>query len=55
MTNLHGVLKSKDISLLTKFPIVKPMVFSVLLRSFNGLEPGGPELTNKKVKQKERG
>ena len=26
-----------------------------MLRSFNGPEPGGPELTNKKVKERERG
>ena len=26
-----------------------------LLRSFNGPEPGGPESTDKKVKEKERG
>ena len=28
---------------------------SSLLRSFNGLEPGGLELTDKKVKERERG
>ena len=26
-----------------------------MLRSFNGPEPGGPELTDKKVKERERG
>ena len=26
-----------------------------VLRSFNGPEPGGPESTNKKVKERERG
>ena len=55
MTNLHDVLKSKDISLPTKFPTVTAMVFSVLLRFFNGLEPGGSESTGKKVKERERG
>ena len=29
--------------------------FEDLLRSFNGPEPGGPELTHKKVKERERG
>ena len=29
------------------------MFNSLLLRSFNGPEPGGPESTNKKVKEKE--
>ena len=28
---------------------------SLLLRSFNGPEPGGPESTNEKVKERERG
>ena len=28
---------------------------SSLSRSFNGQEPGGPELTDKKVKERERG
>ena len=31
MTNLDSVLKSKDITLLTKIHIVKPMVFPVVL------------------------
>ena len=30
MTNLHSKLKSKDVTLLTKFPIVKAMVFPVV-------------------------
>ena len=30
MTNLDGVLKSRDITLLTKVHIVKPMVFPVV-------------------------
>ena len=30
-------------------------IFSDLLRSFNGPEPGGPESTDKKVKERERG
>ena len=29
--------------------------WQILLRSFNGLEPGGPESTDKKVKERERG
>ena len=31
MTNLDGVLKSSDIILLTKVPIVKAMVFPVVM------------------------
>ena len=31
MTNLDGVLKSKDITLLTKFRILKVMVFPVVM------------------------
>ena len=31
MTNLDGVLKSSDITLLTKAPIVKAMVFPVVM------------------------
>ena len=31
MTNLDSVLKSRDISLLTKVHIVKPMVFPVVI------------------------
>ena len=31
MTNLDSIIKSKNITLLTKFQIVKPMVFPVVL------------------------
>ena len=31
MTNLHSVLKSRDITLLTKVHIVKAMVFPVVM------------------------
>ena len=31
MTNLDSILKSRDITLLTKVPIVKAMVFSVVM------------------------
>ena len=31
MTNLDGILKSRDITLLTKFHIVKAMVFPVVM------------------------
>ena len=31
MTNLDSILKSRDITLLTKAPLVKPMVFSVVM------------------------
>ena len=31
MTNLDDILKSKDITLLTKVPAVKAMVFSVIV------------------------
>ena len=31
MTNLDSVLKSKDITLLTKVHVVKPMVFPVVM------------------------
>ena len=31
MTNLHSILKSRDITLLTKFHLVKAMVFSVVM------------------------
>ena len=31
MTNLDSVLKSRDITLLTKFPIVKGMIFPVVM------------------------
>ena len=34
MTNLDSVLKSRDITLLTKFLIVKAMVFPVFMYSF---------------------
>ena len=33
MTNLDSVLKSRDITLLTKFHIVKPMVFPMVTYS----------------------
>ena len=31
MTNLHSILKSRDTTLLTKFHLVKAMVFSVVM------------------------
>ena len=31
MTNLHGILKSRDISLSTKVRLVKAMVFPVIM------------------------
>ena len=31
MANLDSILKSRDITLLTKFPIVKPMIFPVVI------------------------
>ena len=31
MTNLHSILKSRDITLLTKFRLVKAMVFPVVM------------------------
>ena len=31
MTNLHSVLKSRDITLLTKVPLVEAMVFPVIM------------------------
>ena len=31
MTNMHSVLKSKDIALLTKVPIIKAIVFLVVM------------------------
>ena len=31
MTNLDSILKSRDITLLTKFPLVKAMVFPVVM------------------------
>ena len=31
MTNLHSILKSRDITLLTKFHLVKAMVFPVVM------------------------
>ena len=31
MTNLDSILKSKDITLLTKVPLVKAMVFTVVM------------------------
>ena len=31
MTNLHSILKSRDITLLTKFHVVKAMVFPVVM------------------------
>ena len=31
MTNLNGILKSRDITLLTKFHLVKAIVFSVVM------------------------
>ena len=34
MTNLDNVLKSRDIALLTKVPIVKAMVFPVVMYGF---------------------
>ena len=34
MTNLYSVLKSRDITLLTKVRIVKAMVFPVIMYSF---------------------
>ena len=35
MTNLHSVLKSRDITLLTKIHIVKAMVFPVVMYDCN--------------------
>ena len=31
MTNLNGILKSRDITLLTKFHLVKAIIFSVVM------------------------
>ena len=31
MTNLHSIVKSRDITLLTKVHLVKPMVFPVVM------------------------
>ena len=31
MTNLDSILRSRDITLLTKFPIVKAMVFPIVM------------------------
>ena len=36
MINLDNVLKSRDITLLTKAPLVKPMVFSVVMYGYEG-------------------
>ena len=36
MTNLDSILKSRDITLLTKAPLVKPMVFSVVMYGYEG-------------------
>ena len=36
MTNLDSILKSKDITLLTKLRIVKGMVFPVLMFGYEG-------------------
>ena len=34
MTNLDGVLKSRDITLPTKFPLVKAVVFPVVMYGY---------------------
>ena len=34
MTNLNSILKNKDITLLTKFHMVKAMVFPVVMDGF---------------------
>ena len=34
MTNLHSILKSSDITLLTNVPLVKAMVFPLVLYGF---------------------
>ena len=34
MTNLDSILKSRDISLLTKFHVVKAMVFTVVIYGY---------------------
>ena len=39
MTNLDSVLKSRDITLLTKIHIVKAMVFAVVMRGCESLQP----------------
>ena len=36
MTYLDSILKSRDITLLTKAPLVKPMVFSVVMYGYGG-------------------
>ena len=36
MTNLDSILKSRDITLLTKFHLVKAMVFSVVMYGCEG-------------------
>ena len=36
MTNLDSIFKSRDITLLTKAPLVKPMVFSVVMYGCEG-------------------
>ena len=38
MTNVDSVLKSRDITLTTKVPIVKAMVFSVVMHRCENLE-----------------
>ena len=47
---VSGVIKSPTIIVLLS---ISP--FMSVLRYFNGLEPGGPESTDKKVKERERG
>ena len=56
MTNLNSILKSRDITLLTKVYLVKVMVFAVVTRGYiyckSSLKMGGFFLTNVKAKLK---
>ena len=52
---LHSVLQGQICLLLQVFLDFLLLLTFHFFRSFNGLGPGGPELTDKKVKEKERG
>ena len=43
MTNLDGVLKSRDIALLTKVRIIKAVVFPVVMKELNHKEGSVPK------------
>ena len=49
MTNLDSILKSRDITLLTKIHLVKPMVFPVVMYGYESWTIKKAELDHKEL------